>query len=64
MTYLKTLEEFEKAAELLYLQAPSKVRYTVKYIHSKNQLLIKMTDNVVVGKTFFLFYSIYIYIFF
>ncbi|KAJ8980232.1 hypothetical protein NQ317_003740 [Molorchus minor] len=47
MTYLKSWEEFEKAAEKLYLQAPSKVRYTMKYVHSKNQLILKMTDDVV-----------------
>ncbi|KAG5900687.1 hypothetical protein JTB14_005950 [Gonioctena quinquepunctata] len=47
MTYLKSWEEFEKAAEKLYLQAPSKVRYTMKYVHSKNKLVLKMTDDVV-----------------
>lgn len=47
MTYLKSWDEFEKAAEKLYLQDPSKVRYTMKYQHSKNQLLLKMTDNTV-----------------
>ncbi|XP_076263086.1 signal recognition particle 9 [Rhynchophorus ferrugineus] len=47
MTFLKTWEEFEKAAEKLYIQEPSKVRYTMKYVHSKNQLILKMTDNVV-----------------
>lgn len=52
MTYLKSWEEFEKAAEKLYLQAPSKVRYTMKYVHSKNVLILKMTDNVVVRTTF------------
>ncbi|CAG9833704.1 unnamed protein product [Diabrotica balteata] len=47
MTYLKSWEEFEKAAEKLYLQSPSKVRYTMKYAHSKNHLILKMTDDVV-----------------
>lgn len=50
MTYLNTWEEFEKAAEHLYLQEPTKVRYAMKYIHSKHQLVLKMTDNVVVRK--------------
>lgn len=50
MTYLKSWEEFEKAAEKLYLQAPSKVRYSMKYVHSKNVLILKMTDDVVVRK--------------
>lgn len=49
MTYLKSWEEFEKAAEKLYLQSPTKVRYTMKYAHSKNQLSLKMTDDVVVS---------------
>ncbi|KAK9871412.1 hypothetical protein WA026_011663 [Henosepilachna vigintioctopunctata] len=47
MTFLKSWEEFEKAAEKLYMQEPSKVRYSMKYVHSKNQLILKMTDNVV-----------------
>ncbi|ENN76689.1 signal recognition particle 9 kDa protein [Dendroctonus ponderosae] len=45
MTFLKSWEEFEKAAEKLYLQDPSKVRYTMKYAHSKNHLILKMTDD-------------------
>ncbi|KAI4471683.1 selenoprotein f [Holotrichia oblita] len=48
MTYLKSWEEFEKAAERLYLHEPAKVRYTMKYVHSKNSLLLKMTNDVVV----------------
>ncbi|XP_066147718.1 signal recognition particle 9 kDa protein [Euwallacea fornicatus] len=47
MTFLKSWEEFEKAAEKLYLQDPYKVRYTMKYMHSKNQLILKMTDDSV-----------------
>ncbi|XP_044762429.1 signal recognition particle 9 kDa protein [Coccinella septempunctata] len=47
MTFLKSWEEFERAAEKLYMQAPSKVRYNMKYVHSKNHLILKMTDNVV-----------------
>ncbi|XP_060519197.1 signal recognition particle 9 kDa protein [Cylas formicarius] len=47
MTFLKSWEEFEKAAEKLYLQEPSKVRYTMKYTHSKNQLVLKITDDAV-----------------
>lgn len=47
MTYLKSWEEFEKAAELLYMQNPNKVRYSMKYAHSKNVLILKITDNVV-----------------
>lgn len=47
MTLLKSWEEFEKAAERLYLQDPSKVRYTMKYVHSKNHLILKMTNDAV-----------------
>ncbi|GJQ76843.1 hypothetical protein Trydic_g15050 [Trypoxylus dichotomus] len=47
MTYLKSWEEFEKAAERLYLHDPAKVRYTMKYVHSKNCLVLKMTNDVV-----------------
>ncbi|KAK5642812.1 hypothetical protein RI129_008979 [Pyrocoelia pectoralis] len=46
MTFFKSFEEFEKAAEALYLQSPSNVRYTVKYTHSKNIMVMKVTDNV------------------
>nr|CAI5869518.1 unnamed protein product [Callosobruchus analis] len=52
MTYLNSWEDFEKEAERLYLQSPWKVRYTMKYVHSKNQLVLKMTDDVVVIFTF------------
>ncbi|KAF4530020.1 hypothetical protein B566_EDAN009196 [Ephemera danica] len=60
MTYLKSWEEFEKAAERLYLQNPKKfrflppfsslpalpARYTIKYVHSKGILCLKMTDDI------------------
>lgn len=49
MTYLKSWEEFEKAAEKLYLQEPDKVRYTMKYVHTKNCVVLKVTDDVVVS---------------
>ena len=42
-----TREEFEAAAERLYLQDPMKVRFTTKYDHSKGCLVLKMTDNAV-----------------
>lgn len=46
MTYLKSWEEFEKAAEKLYLQDPSKIRYSMKYVHSKNVIILKVTDDI------------------
>ncbi|KAG8263176.1 Signal recognition particle protein [Homalodisca vitripennis] len=45
--YLTTWDEFEKAAQNIYLKDPSRARYTMKYLHSKNLLCIKMTDDVV-----------------
>lgn len=48
MTYLKSWEEFEKAAEKLYLQDPSKIRYSMKYVHSKNVIILKVTDDIMV----------------
>lgn len=53
MTYLKSWEEFEKAAEKLYLQEPDRVRYTMKYVHSKNVVILKVTDDIVVNNTIF-----------
>lgn len=50
MTFLKSWEEFEKAAEKLYTQSPDKIRYSMKYTHVKNQLILKMTDDIVVCK--------------
>nr|CAD7200069.1 unnamed protein product [Timema douglasi] len=47
MTFLKSWEEFEKAAERLYLQDPMKVRYTMKYVHKDGSLTLKLTDDVV-----------------
>lgn len=47
MTFLNSWEDFEKAAERLYLQDPMKVRYGMKYNHSVGQLEMKMTDDVV-----------------
>jgi len=45
MPYLNTWEEFSKAAELLYVQDPSKSRFVMKYRHQDGKLVIKMTDD-------------------
>ncbi|PNF36315.1 Signal recognition particle 9 kDa protein [Cryptotermes secundus] len=50
MTYVKSWEEFEKAAERLYLQDPMKVRYSMKYTHNKGCLSLKLTDDVDKGQ--------------
>lgn len=47
MTFLHSWEDFEKAAERLYLQDPLKARYNLKYNHLAGGLEMKMTDNVV-----------------
>ncbi len=47
MTVLSTWEDFEKAAERLYLQDPIKARFNIKYHHSLGLLEMKMTDDVV-----------------
>ncbi|XP_073988612.1 signal recognition particle 9 [Rhodnius prolixus] len=45
--YLNSWDEFEKAAQNLYLQDPMKIRYSMKYTHNKNLLKVKLTDNSV-----------------
>jgi len=47
MTFLTTWEDFEKAAERLYLQDPMKARYVIQYDHNEGCLKMKMTDDVV-----------------
>lgn len=47
MTFLTNWEDFEKAAERLYLQDPMKARYVIQYDHNAGNLNMKMTDDVV-----------------
>lgn len=47
MTFLESWEDFEAAAERLYLQDPMKCRFSHKYNHSAGGLEMKMTDNTV-----------------
>lgn len=49
MVYLKDWEDFEIAAESMYLQNPGKCRFTLKYIHSKGLIQLKFTDNTKVS---------------
>lgn len=44
--FVKTWDDFEIAAEQMYMANPTKCRYSIKYVHSKNQVLLKITDNV------------------
>lgn len=46
MVYLKDWEDFEIAAESMFMQNPGKCRFVLKYIHSKGHLLLKFTDNI------------------
>ncbi|XP_055387718.1 signal recognition particle 9 kDa protein [Condylostylus longicornis] len=46
MVYVKDFEDFEIAASQMYMEKPQSCRYTMKYIHSKGCLLLKVTDNV------------------
>jgi len=46
MTFVKSWQEFEKSVEHLYLANPMKVRYTMKYAHTKGSLVVKVTDDV------------------
>ena len=50
MVFLKSWEDFESAAESMYLSNPAKCRYTMKYAHSKKCMVLKVTDNVKVSK--------------
>lgn len=46
MVFLRDWEDFEIAAETMYIQSPDKCRFVVKYLHSKGLLQLKLTDNV------------------
>lgn len=46
MVFVKNWEDFEIAAENMYMANPQNCRYTMKYVHSKGHILLKMTDNV------------------
>lgn len=49
MVYLKDWEDFEIAAESMFMQNPGKCRFTLKYMHSKGLLQLKFTDNIKVS---------------
>lgn len=50
MVYLKEWEDFEIAAESMFMQNPGNCRFTLKYIHSKGLIQLKFTDNVKVSQ--------------
>lgn len=45
MVFLKDWQDFEIAAESMYTQNPSTCRFSMKYVHSKGHLVLKLTDN-------------------
>lgn len=45
MVFLKDWQDFEMAAESMYIQNPSDCRFSMKYVHSKGHLVLKLTDN-------------------
>ncbi|KAM9317190.1 signal recognition particle 9 kDa protein [Gastrophryne carolinensis] len=47
MPYIRTWEEFTRAAEKLYQADPMKVRVMLKYRHCDGSLRMKVTDDVV-----------------
>lgn len=49
MVFLRDWEDFEIAAETMFMQSPEQCRFVVKYIHSNGLLQLKLTDNVKVN---------------
>lgn len=49
MVFVKNWEDFEIAAENMYMANPMACRYTMKYVHTKGHVLMKMTDNIKVS---------------
>ncbi|KAG6910450.1 hypothetical protein DXG01_010375 [Tephrocybe rancida] len=50
MVYIHSWQEYQDAAEALYLKSPSKARYSVKWRSSEGKLVLKITDNTTIGK--------------
>lgn len=46
MVFAKTFEDFEIAAEAMLIEDPAKCRYSMKYAHNKQSLVLKVTNNV------------------
>lgn len=52
MVYMKTWEDFEIAAEAMLMDDPEKCRYSMKYAHSKQSLVLKVSNNAKVSQRF------------
>lgn len=53
MVFAKTWEDFEIAAEAILMDNPEKCRYSMKYAHNKQTLILKVTNNAKVSLMFF-----------
>lgn len=49
MVFAKTWEDFEIAAEAMLMENPEKCRYSMKYAHNKQTLIVKVTNNAKVS---------------
>ncbi|KAG5678510.1 hypothetical protein PVAND_008177 [Polypedilum vanderplanki] len=45
MVFAKTWEDFEIAAESMLMEHPEKCRYSMKYTHNQQKLVLKVTNN-------------------
>lgn len=45
MVFAKTWEDFEVAAEAMLMENPEKCRYSMKYTHNQQKLVLKVTNN-------------------
>ena len=54
MVFAKTWEDFEIGAEAMLMENPEKCRYSMKYTHNKQKLVLKVTNNQKVQKQKFL----------
>lgn len=50
MVFAKTFEDFEIAAEAMLMEDPRKCRYSMKYTHNQQKLVLKVTNNSKVTK--------------
>jgi len=46
MVYITSWQEYQDAAEALYLKSPTTTRYCVKWKSTEAKLVLKITDNV------------------
>lgn len=49
MVYIDSWDEFQKAAEDLYVASPFQTRYVSTYRHVDGKLILKVTDDRTVG---------------